>query len=296
MSKDVVKPKVSTENNETIIAANKYDHSQGSFQEQTAEVNNSGASLLVTNASRGVTGHLSSQESLDILLASIVDRHGEEDMQLEKLHKQINFFKNNEREISRKINNNEWYCGYYDHSYTILNKMRENWKIRKGEIQNGDSETISERIKEIINSTLEKLKSDKCNLAIEAGEWINKNFDDIVYCYLYEVAAPENILHPILDELIEKRKAIVEHSEDKIYEQYIEECIAKTIVDLTEKYSIRLQELPLVPHRTIVWSATEEFLYSGKTEEKTVYIPYKDIHYKLAESNWDYAWIYHNFT
>lgn len=110
--------------------------------------------------------------------------------------------------------------------------------------------------------------------------------------YYYESYA---LLDQLRSEWSEIKQGKTEEDIYQFYDQYIHQAICNTLNNLFEQYGNQLQELrkqPLLLHRSIVWGipcehgGEDDFIYSGKSPTKTVFVPYKAIHYKLAASNW----------
>lgn len=214
---------------------------------------------------------------------------------LESLQRQLNFFRNSENheEIKGKVNNTEWYKGAYKHSHSLLDEMRTSWSAKKVKLKS--DEDIKQEQRAIISKEIKTLQDVGADISNKTIEWL---LDDNNLWYINirgnQVKPPENCDTGIIMEIVSKIKAVGD-LERTVYEKYLPTAIQEMIVYLSAQCQTLEQSLveavPL-PHRTIVWcmpckeSGQDDYIYSGKTPEKTVYIPYSAIHHKLAESNW----------
>ena len=127
-------------------------------------------------------------------------------------------------------------------------------------------------------------------------EWLSdENNRQTLYA---SAVIPSSCDKHIIDKIIQAINGINEE-EKKRWEKYVDTKIRSTIQTMEHDYKRQFEEgyKPQTQndaHRSIVWGIPsqydyqDDFVYSSKSlnPNKTVPIPYKAIHQKLAESNW----------
>lgn len=219
----------------------------------------------------------------------------EGDSKAGSLKTQIKLFEKRPDIVKTKVENSEYYSNWYSDSHTTLTSMRMAWKAYC------DEQDLS-LIQKAIEATTKKLtkeepqkhtKSKKKDTQKEQKAWLSaeQNFQ-----LIQKIINEQEAKTPLTEETIDIIREQYVLSRNAMYASWIDEKIVTHLGGLDHNYKTRVSSLESEIHRPIVWGLpnvtrglkgfSDDFIYPSNTSTKVVYIPFTDIHNKLAKSNW----------
>ncbi|HJK89034.1 MAG: hypothetical protein LF888_06835 (plasmid) [Candidatus Megaira endosymbiont of Mesostigma viride] len=202
--------------------------------------------------------------------------------------------KNFETEAIRKVNNTEYYKGWYSNVHDILDQIRTNYtESYKAYKKEQIGLWLTNRIAELIRDTFNQ-DHDTAHI-MDGIQWAFRNKEKMISVFVDD-DSKDSKSDDIPQDFIE---ALGTPNLEDYLQMWVKDRIYEYISNLEQEYDnlyTKLShDLNSLAH-PIAWGIPEairtvngfqdSFVYQGSTIEKTVYIPFTAIHKKLTESNW----------